>query len=369
MMYLFSVVNIFGQKIDNESLRVIHGPYIQNLTERGVTIIWHTNRPAVPAVTIHFDDGRQRNVRNSQDGLINGGGTIHTVRLDGLEPGTEYSYEISSVQILKYQPYRVYFGDTLKVGNYNFTTLDRADEEVRFIVFNDIHENSSLLADFLKSTQASEQDMFFFNGDFIDYLQDPNQIFRGFLDTAVFYFATEKPFYYVRGNHETRGMLVRDFKNYFDFGFTHGPDHFVVLDCGEDKPDNNRYYYGLADFDKYRREELAWLKEHIESDDFLSAEYRIVIIHMPVIRDENLEHGMKFLSDYFGTLLEGAGIDLMICGHTHRTRYYGSDESGFNYPVLVSSNRTFTEVTVGKSGIRAEIKDVNANPMLVKEFR
>ena len=95
------------------------------------------------------------------------------------------------------------------------------------------------------------------------------------------------------GNHETRGFVARDLKNYFDYkddrfyySFDNGPVHFVVLDCGEDKPDNNRYYYGLADYDSYRLEELEWLKKEVKSDAFRNAKHRIVIVHMPIIKEE-----------------------------------------------------------------------------------
>ena len=45
----------------------------------------------------------------------------------------------------------------------------------------------------------SGQDFYFFNGDMVDFLQSEYQLFPGFIDTAVTYFATRKPFYYVRG--------------------------------------------------------------------------------------------------------------------------------------------------------------------------
>ena len=81
--------------------------------ETGVTIIWTTNKPAVPGVNLTSPDGKVRFIRNSHDGIIDGGGLVHKVRVDGLEPGNTYKYSISSVQILKYQAYRIYYGDTL----------------------------------------------------------------------------------------------------------------------------------------------------------------------------------------------------------------------------------------------------------------
>jgi len=244
-----------GQSINNENLKIIHGPYIQNLTPEGVTIIWHTNMPAVPSVIISGDGAGTGIVQNSTDGIIDGGGTIHKVRLSSLDPGKEYTYTPVSVQVMKYQAYRIYYGDTLRGDNFKFRTPSAGAKNVSFTVFNDIHERAGLLSEFLSQDRNINSDLYFFNGDMIDYLQDDSQLFNGFIDTTVSYFATSVPFYYVRGNHETRGMLARDLKQYFDFpsgkfyyAFTRGPVRFIVLDCGEDKPDNNRYYFPVSGF-------------------------------------------------------------------------------------------------------------------------
>ncbi len=136
-----------AQNIDNNNLRVIHGPWLQNLGENGVTIMWTTNKAAVPAVVITDSEGTSRTVRNSTDGIINGGGVLHKVRIEGLEAGAHYKYKPSSVEISRYQPYKVYYGDTLSRKEYSFTTLDKDKKEIRAIVMNDIHEKSYLIPD------------------------------------------------------------------------------------------------------------------------------------------------------------------------------------------------------------------------------
>jgi predicted MPP superfamily phosphohydrolase len=368
---LFSILILFSLKslsqiIDNESLKVTHGPYLQNPGNNGITIIWTTNRPAVPSVILTGPNDEKRIVRNSHDGITDGGGILHKVRIDGLKPGVTYKYSISSVQILKYQAYRIYYGDTITRNAEIFTTPRLNAEKVNFLVINDVHENSTKLGSYLRKAGMKEKDLCFFNGDMVDFLQDPNQLFNGFIDTATTYFATVKPFYYIRGNHETRGYLARDLKGYFDFkdnsfyySFDEGPVHFVVLDCGEDKPDDNRYYYGLADYDSYRKSELEWLKEEVKSHSFKNAKFRIVMVHMPVIKQDEQGWGMKFLADNFGPVLQNAGIDLMMSAHTHKTTFYEKDKSGFGYPVLVNSNNSFVEVFADNQRIKATVKDIN----------
>jgi len=371
--FFLSVVLSLGsssQDIDNENFVITHGPYLQNMGTSGVTIIWATNKPAVPGANLTTPDGKTRFVRNSHDGIIDGGDLLHKVRIDGLEPGNTYKYSINSVQILKYQAYKIYYGDTLARKAESFTTPSLKSEKISFTVINDVHENSGKMASYIKNGNEAGQDFYFLNGDMVDYLQATTQLFPGFIDTAVTYFATTKPFYYARGNHETRGFVARDLKNYFDYkdgrfyySFDNGPVHFVVLDCGEDKPDNNRYYYGLADYDSYRLEELEWLKKEVKSDAFRNAKHRIVMIHMPVIKEEKQGYGMKFLADNFGPVLQGAGVDLMISAHTHRNAFYEAGESGFGYPVLVNSNNSFVEVVADLKEIKAVVKDINGKQL------
>jgi UDP-2,3-diacylglucosamine pyrophosphatase LpxH len=366
VILLFGVLflNSFSQDIDNENLLITHGPYLQNLTSTGVTIVWTTNKPSVPGINLTSPDGKKIFIRNSHDGMVDAGGLVQKVRIDDLEPETTYKYSLNSVQILKYQAYKIYYGDTLTRKAESFTTPSLKSDKVVFTVINDVHENSGKFASYLKKGNVKGQEFYIFDGDMVDYLQNTDQLYKGFIDTAVTYFASAKPFYYIRGNHETRGYEARDLKNSFDYkdnsfyySFDNGPVHFVILDCGEDKPDNNRYYYGMADYDSYRITELEWLKKEVKSDAFRNAKQRIVIIHMPVLKEEKQNYGMKFLSDNFGPVLKGANIDLMISGHTHRNAYYEAGKTGFDYPLLVNSNNSFVEVEADLQGITATVKD------------
>jgi acid phosphatase type 7 len=370
ILIFFLSFGSYSQSIDNENFVITHGPYLQDLSSSGVTIIWTTNKPAVPGVSLTSTDGKSRFIRNSHDGLIDGGELLHKVRIDGLAPGNTYKYSINSVQILKYQAYKVYYGDTLAAKVLSFLTPTVKSEKTGFTVINDVHENPGKMASYLKNGNTEAQDFYIFNGDMVDYLQSSSQLFTGFIDTAVTYFARTTPFYYVRGNHETRGFAARDLKNYFDFkddkfyySFEAGPVYFIVLDCGEDKLDKGRYYYGLADFDAYRLEELDWLKKEVKSEAFRNAKKRIVIIHMPIVKEENQNHAMEFLSEKFGPVLKTAGINLMISAHIHRNAFYEAEKSGFGYPVIVNSNNSFLEVVADTKEIRLSVKDVDGKPI------
>lgn len=55
------------------------------------------------------------------------------------------------------------------------------------------------------------------------------------------------------------------------------------MDGGEDKPDSDIEYYGLSDFDRYRADQVAWLKETVASEAFRTAPFKVAIIHVPPV--------------------------------------------------------------------------------------
>jgi len=371
LVLIIALNNARAQK--SESLAITHGPYLQNVTTQEATIVFTTNKLVVPGVMIKKDDGSFELIRNSRDGLINVGENIHKVRVEDLLPGKEYQYKVIALEIKDYQAYKCIYGDSVVSETYSFTTFDPEADQINFTVFCDIHDKADKLGKYLASNDIEKQDCYFLNGDILGHIENEDQIFASFLDTCVNRFAKEKPFYYVRGNHETRGKFARQLKDYlvlaedeFYYAFTLGPVRFIVLDGGEDKPDGNVEYSGLVDFDNFRNKELKWLQKEVASDEFQNAPMKIAVIHMPVMKDENNWYGMARLSEDFGPVLSDAGIDLMVSGHKHRNYWIEAGESGFEYPVIVCSNNNFLETEVDGRKISIELKDPDGK--LVEKF-
>lgn len=119
----------------------------------------------------------------------------------------------------------------------------------------------------------------------VSHMDNESQLFERFINTSVKLFASETPFYMVRGNHESRGVYAKQYLNYFPtptgmpyYTFKEGPVFFIVMDGGEDKPDNDIEYLGTAAFDQYREEEAEWLRKVVESDDFKSSPFKVAVI-------------------------------------------------------------------------------------------
>jgi predicted phosphodiesterase len=333
---------------NEENIKINHGPYLQNSSETGISIVFSTNELAVPGVIVWDNNGQKLVIQNSKDGLIDVGKGTHKVRIKNLSPGTSYKYQAFAVPIKDYQAYKCSYGDTIYSSLNSFTTFSSAKTEVNFTVFNDLHNKAKKLSQYLNHNDIPNQDLYFLNGDILGHIDNEKQIYDSFLDTCVNRFAQNIPFFYVRGNHETRGVYARNLKNYlalendsYYFSFSLGSVRFVVLDGGEDKPDSSKEYSGMADFDVYREQQLEWLNNEIATTEFQKAEVKIVVIHMPVIENEGNWYGMEQLAKYYGPVLNDANIDLMISGHTHENEWIKEGDSGFNYPVIICSNNDF----------------------------
>lgn len=61
----------------------------------------------------------------------------------------------------------------------------------------------------------AKTDFVVFNGDMVSFSLNEDQIFSGFMDTAVSVFAKEIPMYYARGNHETQPLMQPIFQIIF----------------------------------------------------------------------------------------------------------------------------------------------------------
>ena len=155
------------------------------------------------------------------------------------------------------------------------------------VMVNDIHGNNELQKKLLGMAPPQDFDMVLFCGDMCSHINRQNDIFTSFLNTSIELFTAQKPFVYARGNHETRGAYARNFSRYLagpdgiHHAFTYGPVRFIVLDCGEDKPDTDVEYSGLIDFDSYMLEQKDWLSREIDNPEFKNASYRVVISHIP----------------------------------------------------------------------------------------
>lgn len=374
LFVLIFSLGVFSQ----EGFKIITGPYLQVVTDTEATVVWTTNKQAVSWVELAPDDSthfyhapRPRFYHVSLGKKIIG--TVHSVLIPDLEPGKKYRYRIYSQEVLEEQASDVLYGKIVaskifKAKPFLFQTLDKNKTSFSFLTVNDIHENNDLLRLLLSNVKNENVDFVFYNGDMVNNVQTPEKMLNGFLNLSVEMFASELPFFISRGNHETRGQAAGKFMDYFPtptgqpyYTLHHGNTFFIVLDGGEDKPDSDIEYGGLAAYDQYRIEEQQWLKKVVQGEAFKAAKHKIVIMHIPP-GDDNSWHGPLHTAELFVPVLNGNGIDIMISGHIHRHMYYKDGTGGTDFPVLINANKNKARVDVSDKGLVVKSLNVENKP-------
>lgn len=361
-----------------EAIKITHLPYIQGLTDSSVSIVWTTNRPSTgwvelaPDDSTHFYKMERPKFFDSQYGFKRVG-TVHSVELKHLTPGTTYRYRVYSQEVLKHEGVRVEYGRTVATVVYRQQPLSFKTpgpmKTVRFAVVNDIHGRNEVLNTLLDKVDLPAMDFVVFNGDMVDNLLSEQQMFDGFMDTAIKRFASEKPLFYSRGNHETRGPFAIEYPVYFPtptgklyYQFNRGNAAFIVLDCGEDKPDSDIEYSGIVDMDNYRTEQAEWLKRAVEDPKFKNAAYKIVICHMPPFGGW---HGEEEILNKFVPLLNKAGAQVMLSGHLHR-QVIRQQDATIHFPVIVNSNNNVLKVELNDT--KGTVKIIDQAGKVVEEI-
>lgn len=363
---LLAILPAFSQ----DDIQITHAPYLQNLGENEVTIVWTVNKPSVGWVELAPDDGthfyqtERPKFFNAKNG-IKQTSTVHAVHLKGLKGGTRYRYRVYSQEVLSHVGWRVIYGNVAATSVYGkqpleFQTSDHGRQAVNFAMVNDIHGKSDLLEKLVSHCDLKTTDMFLFNGDMVSIFNSEKEIFEGFMDKATELFASEIPMYYTRGNHETRGSFATAFQDYFSpkqehiyYMFRQGPVCFVILDSGEDKPDSDLEYAGITVYDQYRTEQAEWLKGVLESKEYKEAPFKVVVCHIPPFGGW---HGNEEVAEKFMPLLNNAGVDIMLCAHLHR--YIRNDAKGdVRFPIIVNSNNTVLKAEVDSRVLNIKILD------------
>lgn len=341
-------------------------PYLQAPTTNSINILWITNKFCFSWV--EFGEGNNLNNKAFEvtDGLVNAHNRVNNICLTHLKPNTKYSYRVVSKEIIDFKPYKVTYGDTIVSEPKTFQTIDPASEEVSWLVLNDIHDRPHSFKDLLQLNKNDPFDYVFLNGDMFDYQTDEDQLIKHLIKPCTDIFAGSTPFLFVRGNHETRGKFARNIVDYFAspsgkyyYSYQWGPVYNIVLDTGEDKPDETPVYAGIVDFDSYRKEQAAWLEKVMRTPAFKKSPFRVVMMHIPHYYSGDW-HGTVHCRELFAPLFNKYKIDLFIAGHTHKYGIFDPVKGAHNYPIIIGGgpkqgNRTLIKIKANKQQINLQL--------------
>jgi len=329
-------------------------PYLQNLTDREVSICCIFNKPCIAWVEV-LDNNQAivETIYQVEDGMRNANTDLFKFRVK--RNGPSLTYRVAAKEITRFEAYKIEYGQAIKSKEITANLASSNQDSVHALILNDIHENRNSYGVLYKKSGLPKKDLVFLNGDSFHYVNNQKDLTDKLLKPVSAEFAGQTPMVMVRGNHETRGAFARSYKPYFDYpegkfyhAFKMGPVYWVVLDSGEDKPDSHEVYAGTVDYDGYRLEQKAWLEGVLKSKERKSARHTIVVTHIPFHHSDEW-HGTKHNKECFHEVLQKNKVDAVISGHTHRHGFHEPNNE-HNYYVIIGGGpkegeRTFIDVS------------------------
>lgn len=341
-------------------------PLIQYADNDTVAVTWTTNKKSTGWVEYGPNNNELTTVNSSNHGLIDGYTTYHKILIDIPETG-KFIFRVGNQEVKNYYQCNVEYGKHIYSDFIRYKD-NRKNTDTSFYILSDVHERTDIYEKYLS---GNDYDFVVLNGDIICSADTEKIIVNKFLSPFSHAIDNSKPYYFVRGNHETRGALSREIPNYvslpndrYFYTFTNGCIFAIVLDTGEDKLDDHEEYSGLADFAHYKKEQTQWLDKVKQSESYKNAKYKIAFTHIPLNTYHNDDRYPSFSeteSDWV-KLLNSIGIDILFSGHTHDSQVIEPVSTYHNFPIIIGGG--YKEA---KSGYEA-LKVIVMNDLLSVEF-
>ena len=120
----------------------------------------------------------------------------------------------------------------------------------------------------------------------------------------------------------------------------------------EDKCESDVRNLDIMRTEDYVAEESEWLTRTVVSPEYENSKVRIAFCHMPP--SPKGWYGNAMVSKYLVPALNGAGLDLMLCGHIHKFKNYDKQQTGTSFPVICNANQQRMDVDVSEKEIRLD---------------
>lgn len=294
----------------------------------GADILWAVSRLARGRVEIREPGGRVRVVAEDRYGFTPQSPQLMRVRLDDLQPGTEYEWRAVADAIDG-------AGGREETPWKHLRTLDPATSRSHFVVWNDTHEHHETIQRLQQVTPSA--DFLLWNGDTCNDWHEEEWLVPTLMAPAGLDISEGHPLLLTLGNHDIRGKYGFRLPEHVGFpgdrpyyAFRNGPVAIIGLNTGEDKPDDHPSFHGRVASQRLREEQAEWLERTIIRPEFANAPFRIVFCHIPLRwLDEpevvdyaggGYDHYARSSRDLWHDALVRWGAQVVISGHTHRTQ-------------------------------------------------
>ena len=308
-----------------------------------------------------------KKARTIVDGQVICNGLHNKIRLTDLRPGQTYYYRVCSQEIMLYQAYKKEFGETAVSPFYTFKVPSASQKDFTALIFNDLHKHIPTLDALYGQVRDIPYDFVVFNGDCIDDPANEKEALYHLAYLCGKVGASHVPAFFLRGNHEIRNAYSIGLRALFDYvgdktygAFNWGDTRFVMLDCGEDKPDSTWVYYGLNDFTGLRKDQVSFLSKELNGKEFKQASKRVLLNHIPIYGNGD---AYEPCPELWGSLLAKAPFNVNISAHTHQYAFHPKGSLGNNFPVIVGGGYKLDSATVmvlRKKGDEMSVQVLNA---------
>lgn len=358
-------VNVFSQHAQHKEFSLASPPYLQNFKSDSITIFAVFNKTCLAWLEIIDEHNAiKETIYQVEDGMRNANSELFKFKVS--HRNKNFRYRVVGKEVLKFEAYKIEYGKTIQ-SNIIHTELPLlVDNNVNILVLNDIHGNQSAYPELYNKSTLVRKDLIIINGDSLNHIDKKDDILNKLSIPVAETFGSKTAFILVRGNHETRGPYARNLKKYLEYpknkfyqAFGIGSIYFIILDGGEDKPDNHEVYAGTIDYDTYRLEQKEWLAEVLVSKERKKAKHTIIINHIPWMYSDDW-HGTKHNYKCFHKLANTLKVDAVLSGHTHKAAFHKPSKD-HNYYVIIGAGpkvgeRTFVEIYTNKESLTINLK-------------
>lgn len=286
------------------------GPYLQALGQKAVTIKAEVSAPEV--VTIDMKGpGNFHATRSSESSK-----KFHSVRFDGLSPGTTYEYKVTA-------------GGT-ESASASFTTAPAENKPFKFVLFGDNRSDAATHASIVRMIEKAPADFLLHTGDMVQTGDNEGE-WQEFFNIESKLLASRCLFASV-GNHELTtpdptGQV--NFLRYFA----------AIDDDGRERPHlygtfrwSNTRFFMLNAMDTWTGDEREWLKSELASAlNEPGLVHRIAVLHHGPFSSGRHGGNARLHANGIVDLLRDNKVELVLAGHDHL--YERGEGQGIKYIV------------------------------------
>ena len=276
-------------------------PYLQFATTTGITVMWETSKPATGTLFYGETDDCTSSVATTSQG------PIHELRIEGLQPGTQYFYRTRSEAP---GPDGL---QTLDSEVRTFQTDAGPGTPFAFAVISDTQGNPAVSGVLAEMAWSQRPNFLLHPGDLVDTGGIKDQWVNHFF-ASMEPLISRVPFYPVLGNHEQNAANYYNYVSvpapeYF-YTFTYGNARFFMVDTNKKCDPGSEQYQWLA-------QQLAASKDH----------WKILCHHHPAYTTDEDDYGKLWKTNkgtrgdlnarHLAHLAHQHGVDIVWNGHIH----------------------------------------------------